>query len=81
MLHGILEGEMYIGIKVFDQVMSSTVKLLLDGTKVHGLFDDVKLIIETQCNKVDRSCKDPAVIVSLYTPEYRTALTLQFGGW
>ena len=59
-----------------DHVIGSAVELLLDGSEVHGILDDVKVILVTQCHGVDSGCKDPAVFVSLQTPEDITVLAL-----
>ena len=59
-----------------DHVIGSAVELLLDGSEVHEIFDDVKVILVTQCHGVDSGRKDPAVFVSLQTPEDITVLAL-----
>jgi hypothetical protein len=52
-------------------------QLLLDRTQIHRLLDYLKIIRETELNRIDRTVKDPPMLMRLKNLEHFKALGLE----
>ena len=69
-----------MALKILQRMIDSILQLLSDCPQIHGPFDDLEVIRQSEFNGVDRTVENPSMLMALQGLENVQALRLQFLG-